>query len=486
MTDSISIEEEKREARARKDEERAKRAEERRTREENRRSRDEEKRKSRAEKTVSVVPVALVAVEPPSNELAENEESEVEEEGVVLGPEPPEPEPIPHVASIGPTDSKPQPLPGDEERMVPTFIPITERDPINASQMNIGLEPVATEESDLAPVYTAAETGDAPVQNLSNAEMIANRVFASPVEGETALDTAVEEPTGETPELVEATANTAEAPVVAADTVLAPGREGKTTILPTPLTTTDDTSTTRKPDAPIKQRISPPVATTETTVSGPTPSKLAKEKDSGKVSSWLKTKFSRRASKPTKPESNSAVPENREKAFVGGASLAVPEAGQSSSDHGDSSMHEVAMAGKDNTASTTLTAPATSDHSVVSPASDDIQPATGGVLHESTSSPSISSLSSDEDTRGRSAVRLADQIGHPAPISSVAHTGAPKSELLEPALPRPSASSGDAGDEFEEARDTFDSEKLNPPGPIGGSGRASDSPARDSKFVEEL
>ncbi len=43
-------------------------------------------------------------------------------------------------------------------------------------------------------------------------------------------------------------------------------------------------------------------------------------------------------------------------------------------------------------------------------------------------------------------------------------------------------------EQFEEARDTFDSEVLKPPRTLGdgGVGRGSDSPVRDSKFSEDL
>ena len=68
------------------------------------------------------------------------------------------------------------------------------------------------------------------------------------------------------------------------------------------------------------------------------------------------------------------------------------------------------------------------------------------------SSPSISSVSSDEDTRGRSTMRREGT---------------------------------ESGDEFEEALDHFDEEALAPPKPLG-DGRVGGSPVRDSKFQEIL
>ena len=64
-------------------------------------------------------------------------------------------------------------------------------------------------------------------------------------------------------------------------------------------------------------------------------------------------------------------------------------------------------------------------------------------------------------------------------------------DRIDPALThesRQSESSAGGGDEFEEARDRFDMEKLSPPAPgaIGGTGSKNDSPARDSKFSEDL
>ena len=47
------------------------------------------------------------------------------------------------------------------------------------------------------------------------------------------------------------------------------------------------------------------------------------------------------------------------------------------------------------------------------------------------------------------------------------------------------SSDEEAGEQFEEARDTFDREALKPPKALT-EGRGSDSPVRDSKFSEDL
>ncbi len=91
----------------------------------------------------------------------------------------------------------------------------------------------------------------------------------------------------------------------------------------------------------------------------------------------------------------------------------------------------------------------------------------------------------DEDTRGRSAI---PREREPITQSQFVHEEIDKGHV-DPALTRhtkESESSTGGGEEFEEARDTFDTEKLSPPGVIGGTERKSDSPARDSKFSEHL
>lgn len=424
----------------------------------------------------------VVAQEEPKEEEPDEQTHEADTEAVVAGPEPPILDPIPATTPITTDEPKTETFTSDEERIDPTFLPISELEPINASQAE--LAPVSTEDSELEPVYTAESGG-----HLSgNAEEIARRVFAAPVQGEPSTSTALGNTASETEELVKETSDIEKAPIVEAGAVTAPAVETEQT----PVVT--EPSTAPKHETFVAPKIAPTIraATTETTVSGPTPLKSTKDKDSGKVSSWLKTKFSRRTSKPAKPETTTAPTEGKEKGFVGGASLTGPDASNTSSDHGDSSMREVAMAGKD-TASTTTEPP------LVSPTvNDDLYSAStrslhtgptaaGAIQHEALSSASISSLSSDEDTRrGRSSI---PREREPITQDQFIHEEIDKGNV-DPALMRPakeSESSTGGGEEFEEARDTFDSEKLNPPaaGVIGGTGRK-DSPARDSKFLEDL
>lgn len=431
-------------------------------------------------------------------------------ENLAAEEEPPVLEPIPHVATPKVAEEPEfRTVPRDEERIAPTFMPMTEWDEVTMSQAN--LAPVHTEESDLAPAVTA-ESGTSALSR--EAEAIAKRVFSAPVQNE-ALAGPGWEPTeadvqASTAAEVQQAANTTEdvtqAPVVKAQLASVPATETLpiTTESTPATTTTEPSSTATKHDAPVVARVAPviaPVATTETTVSGPSFS--SKAKDSKGVSSWLKTKFSRRASKPIKPETTT---DSKDKGFIGGATLTGGEASNTSSDHGHSSMREVAMAGRD-----TPRVPANTIYSaVVSPTTDDghsdASPKATGALRQSTSSLSISSLSSDEDTRGRSSVprereppltarefvRSRTKDGdHVDPALAGPHDVATEAPNVDPALTRSqgkaSSSSAAGGEEFEEARDTFDSEKLSPPaaGIVGGE-RKSDSPARDSKFLEDL
>lgn len=461
-------EEEKREARARKEEERARKIEERRLRE-------EEKQEKRRNREAKVVPEA-----PAKGEA---------KEGEVAGLEPPILDPIPATTPLTTDETKFETLPIDDQTDDVKPVPTSESEAIDASHQS--LAPVSTKESELEPVFTAESGG-----HLSgNAEEIAKRVFSAPVQGESATSTALEDTTSGTEELANETSNTEKAPVIEAETAKAPPIDTKQ-----PAAAAAEPSTTTKHEAPVASRVAPsvPAATTETTVSGPPISKATKDKDAGKVSSWLKTKFSRRASKPAKPESTTAPAEGKEKGFIGGINLTGADASNTSSDHGDSSVREVALAGKDpapNTTEASLVSP-TAQHDELYSASDRSvhtgpTGAGGAAQRDSLSSPSISSLSSDEDMRGRSAV---PRERNPEPVTQTQSAHEAVEEMpIDPALMHPgkdkeSESSTGGGDEFEEARDRFDTEKLSPPaaGILGGAGRKSDSPARDSKFLEDL
>lgn len=185
-------------------------------------------------------------------------------------------------------------------------------------------------------------------------------------------------------------------------------------------------ATVPKPAEPLHQRIALPAATTETTVTGPSPAQK-QPKGEGKVSSWLKNKL-RRSSKPGKPEISKPIPiedASNEKAFLGGANL------------------------------TAATSPSDEDGLYAASTQEK------GKQRRRSSSP-VSSLSSDEGEhpRGRSQLRrevtsTSDEIG--------------------------------GEQEFEEARDHFETEVLAPPAPLKDTvGKSGQSPVRDSIFKEDL
>lgn len=165
-------------------------------------------------------------------------------------------------------------------------------------------------------------------------------------------------------------------------------------------------------------------------------------KGDSKVKSWLKGKFTRRTNKTQTTEGRDS---ETSKPFVGGAALTGPSMSTSSLERRESSVREVALAGKQGSGG-------------------DVQKLEQGLYSGSEdggnakavkrdSSPSISSVSSGgDDARGRQGRRR---------------------------------SSSSRGEEFQEARDTFD-EKLAPPRTFDSAGRVSDSPVRDSKFLEDL
>ena len=371
----------------------------------------------------------------------------------------------------------------------------------NVRQPSVIEEPIRQDVEVVKPTKTAPEPASAPA---TDAEETARRVLAAPVifEGggpsDDAVHTRIQEPMAPKSVQDEPTIERAEKPV-------APSSQA------TPPKDTSYPSAELK--ASLSERIAPPPATmqpkTETTVTGPTsPTETDKDKDGSKVSSWLKSKLSRRTSKatPTSPDTKPTISAPKDpKVFIGAANLGAPDSvTTASSEPADDSMREVAMAGKE-------AGPV--DAPVVSPTSEleeaEVAPAaavTGasGEASDGDESSSVSSLSSDEDTRGRSAMRLADQIEHSGPIlgttaavheSRVPAGGDDKTESKDFA-PAGTAeaqrgSSDGRADDFEEARDQFDSEGLEPPrkgilGSSTGEGRKSDSPVRDSKFVENL
>ena len=436
------IVDEKREAKAKRDEERARKAEE-------KHLRDAEKRKSR---TVTASPG--VAMEPSTSDL-----------------EPPAIDPIPQFDPISTEESKLTQVPsewpdtGTDSTKEPPDLDSTEIQKESGSDAAEGYtrpEQIAWESSELRRVSAEkptrldllsresykAETNSFPesiqiigvaankvetdpqgvqkikpvsLTGLSDAELIAARVLSSPTESNKAI------------EIVPLPSALPEAALSS--------KTSKTSKNSTDETA--DPSALLKHRDPIEVRIAPS-ATTETIISGPSSGPKSPKGDS-KVSSWLKSKFSRRTSKTPKPdispsESNSRIPISNEPVTTAGAS-------SSSLDRDDSSAREVAMAGKRYAGANNGTM-----------VDDDLYAASGNEPvkeRQETASSSVSSLSDSNGTRGRSELRREG-------------TGDSHSE------------------EFEEARDHFDSEELAPPASFNNNGRASDSPVRDSKFQEIL
>ncbi|KAI4088393.1 MAG: hypothetical protein LQ344_006112 [Seirophora lacunosa] len=234
-----------------------------------------------------------------------------------------------------------------------------------------------------------------------------------------------------------------------------------TTISSPPTPAPEPATILSKPTEVIHQRTAIPAARTETIVTGPPPAQK-QQRGEGKVSSWLKSKL-RRSSKPGKPEISKPVPiedTSNERAFVGGANLTTATSTSKSSTN-PGSVREVAMAGRSSNAPadvTSASAPLGSDDddSHVASARD-----TGKQQHRSTRSSSpISSLSSDEGEHPRGRSQLRREVT--------------------------SGSDEDGGEqEFEEARDHFETEALAPPTKLKDT-RAGDSPIRDSIFKEDL
>ena len=214
------------------------------------------------------------------------------------------------------------------------------------------------------------------------------------------------------------------------------------------------------PAAPTTEPMPEPRTSTnnERTVQPTSPTKG--EKGNSKVKSWFKTRF--RTGSKSQKEIEGA--DGRKPGFIGGATLTG--AGTNGTDSPDlaksDSMHEVAMAGKTDGTDDMYG----SSEKDVSPVQE---PVRGG-----SHSPSISSLSesdvdeaSTQPSRGRRGF---------------------KERLLNKSNTK---EANDKDDDFEEARDTFDEEKLTPPPKMStiaaDSAKSENSPSRErSKFTEDL
>ena len=400
----FSLEEEKRDAKAKKDEEKAKKAEEKRLKE-------EEKRRAKEAPSTS-----KAVVEP-------------EEDRPTTASEPPVLDPIPKVE------------------------PISAEAPAVAS-LSEEINPVET------IVISSEEprgTVTPPVTDPDRAELVATRVLSAPVVDDELPPVPDITPTG----TLEQAAATPLPPAESTSTTAA-SKDGLE-----PSTAMESTTLTKptKHTEPLTSRILP-TSTTQTTITAG-PSSAAKEpKSESKVSSWLKSKFSAsRNSKLSKPADSkgAASPESsttQNKAFVGGAALTAPAvaaatASNTSLDPATSSVHEVAFAGRTQPADAAMFDGAkerNDDDDLYAASVPTSRSRQAARDRSSSSSPFISSVSSDEDTRGRSTMRREET---------------------------------ESGDEFEEALDHFDEEALAPPAPLGES-RIGGSPVRDSKFQEIL
>ncbi len=326
--------------------------------------------------------------------------------------------------------------------------PIPKVEPLSAEEPSVAS--LSQELSSLVPIAIPMDeprgTITPPVTDPDHAELVAARVLSAPVFADEGPPVPDITPSGILEQAAAVPLPTAEP----SSNNIAPKDEVEPSTITTTTKPTKSTTLTKpvKHTEPVTSRIAP-ASTTQTTISGPSTS--TKElKGESKVSSWLKSKFSSsrnsKAAKPSETKETAAGSTSKEKAFVGGVALTGPSAASNSSlEPVTSSVREVAMAGRQPAA--VLDGPGDDDDLYAASVPRRKRP-------EHSSSPSISSVSSDEDTRGRSAIRREE-----------------------------TESSHD--DDFEEALDHFD-EALVPPTALAEVGRVSGSPVRDSRFQEIL
>ncbi|KAL8807503.1 MAG: hypothetical protein Q9182_000668 [Xanthomendoza sp. 2 TL-2023] len=406
-----------------KAEARTKKEEERTKKAEEKRVRDEEKRKSKGPRGVVTD----------------------EEDRPTTSSEPPVLDPIP---SVEPMD------PDDEELQRPKLrttvneeIMMQAAEEKRASILPEGPKPMSSSG------YSGTDNAGAATPPLLDASKVAERVFSSPIaDPSDDITHPISNP--------DATSSTTTTEPTTASPLVAPK--------PAPAIS--------KEIAPLGERVGLPTAATETTVTAQPAQKQAKSE--GKVSSWFRNKL-RRSSKPAKPESSKAS-ENMagtEKTFVGGASLTNPTGtSKSSTDHSkDGSVREVAMVGKSDAGKPTA-APHTTTTTSEPPATAATAKATGSDDEDNDDDLYAASTREEQPTQLRSR--------HSSPVSSLSSDEGehPRGRSQ---LRREVTGDEDAEEEFEEARDHFETEKLEPPAPLRET-RAGDSPVRDSKFHEVL
>ena len=291
------------------------------------------------------------------------------------------------------------------------------------------LEPVAVDAT-----ISAAEENIIPENvDRGTAEEIVERVFAAPVT---------------------TSSDEVKVPDLPA-TVIAPSSEPEGA-KPSDANTTPESTKETTPTKPVEQRIAPPpIAVASTTHSPPA---SPKQEHGTKLTSWLKNKLHRgsgsKSSQPTIEETLKPMPESSKNATAPAASATAPATSTSQT---PSSVREVAMAGRQDNASTVAQAPKSRSRST-----------------------SISSLSNDEPTT------LAQSQAEPSLVGGGdTSRGRSESRQLEK-LSTATSGEGEREEDFEEAKDHFDAEKLPLPLPSFAKGRVAESPVRDSKFVENL
>lgn len=389
----------------------------------------------------------------------------------------------------------------DEQRLIGPAVPPVEQPAVEpAPTTDTKVESTTSQEREIS-IEPASATGStaAPIGSFT-AELIAQRVISAPVDNEGTKSPPL-------PELLAAATETQDAlesiPATLQPSVPALPKEEAPTTSPTSSVTKPGESVTNR-NAPSITSAPPPAQTqpsSKTTVTAGHP-KAQDPKSESKVSSWLKTKF-RRSSKPAKPSETGREPISesapaQEKGFIGGANLTAASNTSVNRSGTGNSEREVAMAGKPSVAAT---APVTTSAN-----NEDLYGASpAAVAHprRSLSSSSISSLSSSEgEARGRTRLprepkpiehNLRTSLRGRHPVGPIVAGGAvvvdpvPAAKGTGRDLDKES-SDEEVEEQFEEARDTFDSEGLKPPRKLGEGvvGRGSDSPVRDSKFSEDL
>ena len=412
---NILPEEEKRDERVKKEQEKAKKLEE-------KRLKDEEKRKSRsgpvgtaivsAEKTRAIPAEGSAPVLDPIPTVAPLNTEEISE---------------PALTELTPTIGEANAL-KTENDVVPTTTQesLPDREKELSPEVTDEQIPTATEETE--PI--AAK--EIIPENIGNDEAaaIAARVFSAPI---VPSSEDVEIPPTSTDDLITAPSESTQPGITAAATNL--------TTTPARIEPAQKESTTV-----------PFVPTVTSSASGPQTTPSSPKSDGGpKLSSWLKSKFSRNG-KPAKASGEPAQTISQPSTSKTNLTTDAPML--------------------DSDAPTHLGSSAGGGGTVLAP-----QQSTTSASHPTRSrSTSISSLSSD------------------VPTATNIHSGA---EADEPMRGRTRSnelrkeSTADSGEsstpeEFEEARDQFDGDKLPLPSFPAGQARPAESPVRDSRFVENL